>query len=661
MADPTPADPTPADPTPRDTAGGHAPASRLRAARVMLGFAWRADRRRSVLAFGIFTLQALVAAGFAWWLKVLLDGLADRNTTQTALAAISIGLSVAAGSALDYAGSRVRMALNERAQHLIERRLAETIGQVPTLEIHETPEHLTQLELLSNEEWEFGAAIPSLVQLTNVMIQAVASVTLLVSVHPLLLTLPLFGVPMLVLSRRTNGLFNLGIELSAAPTRRANDLWDLATTAAAAKEIRLFRLGPEILRRFHAAHREIRRTHLRLQLRGSGIGFAARLVFLVGYFGAIVFVVDEAVKGRATAGDVLLTAVLAGQVLGLVNGSGEIVLWTLRTLTAASRFVYLEDVARRALRRVDTTAVIPDRLEAGIVLDSVSYRYPLASSDVLHDVDLRLPAGATVAVVGDNGAGKTTLVKLLAGLYVPTSGRITVDGADLGSLDPDRWRQRVSAGFQDHARWEFPVLETVGIGDLTAVDEPLAVGAALDRAGASDMLDSLPAGLDTQLGPTWPGGIDLSGGQWQKLAIGRAMMRAPSEDREAASPQRADSVHGRRAGRTKQQAPSEDREAASPQRAQALLLLLDEPTAALDAETEHRLFERWTAAATALRRSAGAVTVLVSHRFSTVRMADLIVVLDHGRVVETGSHADLVRRPGGLYAELFELQARSYR
>ncbi|MEQ7127899.1 ABC transporter ATP-binding protein [Actinopolymorpha sp. B11F2] len=618
---------------PTGSTGTHAPASRLRAARVMLGFAWRADRRRSVLAFGIFTVQALVTAGFAWWLKLLLDGLADGDSTRTALAAVTIGVSIAAGSALDYAGSRVRMALNERAQHLIERRLAETVGHVPTLEIHETPEHLTQLELLSNEEWEFGDAIPSLVQLTNVMIQAAASVALLLSVHPLLLALPLFGVPMLVLSRRTNGLFNLGIELSAAPSRRAGDLWDLATTAGAAKEIRLFRLAPEILRRFHAAHREIRRTNVRLQLHGSSIGFAARLVFLVGYFGAIVFVVNEAVRGRASVGDVLLTAVLAGQVLGIVDGSGEIVLWVLRTLTAASRFVYLEDVATRARQRVDVTAGVPERLDTGIVLDSVSYRYPLGSHDVLQEVSLRLPAGSTVAIVGDNGAGKTTLVKLLAGLYVPTSGHIVVDSTDLATLDPDRWRERVSAAFQDHARWEFSVGEAVGIGDLSAlgagVDDEAgvdggavtgAVTGALERAGADDLLDSLPAGLRTQLGPTWPDGIDLSGGQWQKLAIGRAMMRT------------------------------------SP-----LLLLLDEPTAALDAETEHRLFERWTAAAAAVRRSTGGVTVLVSHRFSTVRMADLIVVLDRGRVVETGSHADLVTRQGGLYAELFELQAKSYR
>jgi ATP-binding cassette subfamily B protein len=249
----------------------------------------------------------------------------------------------------------------------------------------------------------------------------------------------------------------------------------------------------------------------------------------------------------------------------------------------------------------------------------VSYRYPLASQDALRDVNLLLPAGATVAVVGDNGAGKSTLVKLLAGMYLPTSGRITVDGTDLTELDPGQWRRRISAGFQDHARFELLARETIGIGDLPALDDDTAITAAMHRAGAADLLQALPYGLATQLGPARDGGVDLSGGQWQKLALARAMMRTTP-----------------------------------------LLLLLDEPTAALDADTEHQLFEHWTTAARQLRQHTGAITLLVSHRFSTVRMADLIIVLDKAGIAETGTHTELINR-NGLYAELFELQARSYR
>lgn len=296
----------------------------------MLGVAWAADRWRSILAFGIFTAEALVTVSFAWWLKVLLDGLAGREVATTAVAAVVLGGSIAAGMLLDYSGSRVRMALVDRAHHLIECRLCEAVGRTPTLEIHETPAHLTQLELLDGEGWEFGEAIPSLIRLTNVTVQVVSTAVLLASVHPLLLALPLFGLPLLVLSRHTNGLFNRGNELAAAPSRRALDLWDLATKAPAAKEVRLFRLGEELLRRFHSEHRTIRGIHVRLHARGEAIGFAARLVFLVGYFGSIAFAVSLAVDGEASVGDVLLTAVLAGQVLGMVGNSAEIVQWTLR-------------------------------------------------------------------------------------------------------------------------------------------------------------------------------------------------------------------------------------------------------------------------------------------------------------------------------------------
>ena len=263
--------------------------------------------------------------------------------------------------------------------------------------------------------------------------------------------------------------------------------------------------------------------------------------------------------------------------------------------------------------------MVPAALTAGIRLDAVSYRYPGRSEETLSEVSVLLPAGATVAIVGDNGAGKTTLVGLLAGLQRPTAGRILIDETDLADLDPQDWRERVSAGFQDHARFEFSIQQSVGLGLLPRLDDAVAVTAALDRAGAADVAENAPAGLATQLGPSWPGGVDLSGGQWQKLAIGRAMMRTDP-----------------------------------------LLLLLDEPTAAIDAETEHELFARWTEAASATRRRSGAITVLVSHRFSTVRMADLILVLRDGGICERGSHAELMAA-GGVYAELFELQARAYR
>lgn len=599
----------------RSTAAGH-----WRATAVMLRFAWQADPRQALLAFGLFALETVALTLFAFWLKQLLDGIASGATEAVMLAAGGLAVAIAGGTLLAYSGNRVRMRLAERAHYLVERRLIALVGRTPTLTIHETPEHLTQLELLE-DAWEFGEVIPSLINLCATAIRIVVTTLLLLSVHPLLLLLPFFGLPALLLSSRTSGLFDRGNELAAEPARRAHYLFGLATTANAAKELRLFRLGEALLARFHAAMWEVRTIHVRLNMQGELIGLATRLVFLVGYMGAIGFVIWRAVHELATVGDAVLTAVLAGQVLGLIATSADLVQFTLRGLAAAKRYLYLEALAEPSQLAEEAAPLIPLRLHDGISLHQLSYRYPLGQQDVLQEIDLHLPAGATVAIVGDNGAGKTTLVKLLAGLYEPTAGRITVDGVDMARLDPVQWRQRIAAGFQDFARFEFLVRETVGIGDLVALERNSddAVTAALNRAGATNLLDTLPDGLGTQLGPNWPNGIDLSGGQWQKLAIGRALMRTTP-----------------------------------------LLLLLDEPTAALDAETEHRLFTQWTSAARHLREATGAVTVLVSHRFSTVQMADLIVVLNGGQVVELGSHRELMAR-GGLYAELFALQAQSYR
>jgi ATP-binding cassette subfamily B protein len=229
-----------------------------------------------------------------------------------------------------------------------------------------------------------------------------------------------------------------------------------------------------------------------------------------------------------------------------------------------------------------------------------------------------LPAGSVVAIVGENGAGKTTLVKLIAKMYEPSSGSILLDDTPLARVRADEWRARLAGAFQDFFRFEFRAGHTVGLGDVPRMDHESSVLAAVERAGAGDVVAHLPLGLDTQLGATWPGGAELSFGQWQKLALARGFMRD-----------------------------------------QPLLLVLDEPTAALDAETEHALFERYAAA----MRGAGGegrITILVSHRFSTVRMADLIVVLDGARLVEVGTHDELMARKG-QYSELYGIQAAAYR
>jgi ATP-binding cassette subfamily B protein len=258
-------------------------------------------------------------------------------------------------------------------------------------------------------------------------------------------------------------------------------------------------------------------------------------------------------------------------------------------------------------------------LQSGIQLDSIEFSYPESDRRVLSDVSLTLRAGSTVALVGENGAGKSTLVNLLARMYDPDGGRILVDGTDLRALDVREWRQQITAGFQDFVKFEFLAREAVGLGDIDRINDRKQIRAALDRADAGALVDNLPQGMDTQLGTRFAGGHELSGGQWQRIALARAFMRP-----------------------------------------EPLLLLLDEPTAALDPEAEQALFDRFAAAARTSSAETGGITVLVSHRFSTVRMADLIVVLERGRIVEVGGHEQLIAA-NGRYAELFEMQARAYR
>ena len=286
-------------------------------------------------------------------------------------------------------------------------------------------------------------------------------------------------------------------------------------------------------------------------------------------------------------------------------------------MDGSRRLAWLEDYVARQSAAADVP--VPARLERGVRLEHVSFAYPGTERVVLDDVSLALPAGAVVAIVGENGAGKTTLVKLLAKLYEPTRGAIVVDDRPLARMPADAWRARMAGAFQDFFRFEFRARQAVGLGDVPRLDDAPAVAAAVERAGAGDVVARLASGLETQLGATWPGGVELSFGQWQKLALARGFMRDDP-----------------------------------------LLLILDEPTAALDAETEHALFERYAAAARATGANGGRITILVSHRFSTVRMADLIVVLDGARLVEFGTHEELMSR-GGQYSELYGIQAAAYR
>ena len=436
---------------------------------------------------------------------------------------------------------------------------------------------------------------------------------LLASIHPALVLLMLFALPAFWVSTWRPAVERRVEESVIANTRLGRHLFVLGTTAPPAKEVRVTNTGQWLVAERRAAWDRYYVPVARVRWVTAAWHTMAWAVFAGAYVSAIVWVASGLDRG---VGDVVLVLAAGTRLARYVGATaGELGFLRGFWLDSSRRLTWLEDYA--AGIDASATAAAPSRLNDGITFDHVSFRYPGTDRLVLDDISLRLPAGAVVAVVGENGAGKSTLVKLLARMYAPTEGRIMLDDADLAGIATDEWRSCLAGAFQDFYRFELHAQQTVGVGDLPRVEDRTATHSAIDRAGAHDVIDRLAYGIETQLGPSWDEGAEVSFGQWQKLALARGFMR---------------------------EAP--------------LLLILDEPTAALDAETEHALFERFASAARS-HADTGRVTVLVSHRFSTVRMADLIVVMDGARVVEFGSHDDLMAR-NGQYAELFRIQAAAY-
>ncbi|MGH9178214.1 MAG: ABC transporter ATP-binding protein [Acidimicrobiales bacterium] len=591
----------------------------LRAVGVGLGTSYRADRARTVGVFAMCLVTALSGVLTAWFVKVIVDAAASRDEPGALAGAAGVAVVVGLGMLASASRTRMLFPLKEHTGLALDQRLVDLAGGTVTIEHHERPAFLDQVDVLRREGHVLSSSALNVAMGLEVVVEAVATGLLLAWVEPALLAIPLFALPSLWAGARAERARQRALDQSADDTRRARHLFELATSAAPGKELRVYGLGDELLARHRSAWGQADAT-----LDGAArLGFlwtvGGWLIFAAGYGAAILLVVRGAVEGTATVGDVVLALTMVARINEQVAGAVWSVSALARTVRVAGRYLWLAEWAATGRRHAGEPAPVPERLTAGIDLKDVGFRYPEADGEALRDITLSIPAGTTVALVGENGAGKTTLVKLLARLYEPSTGTIEVDGVELSRFDAGDWRSRISAGFQDFTRFELLAGQTVGVGDLPHIDDPVAVAAALDRARAADVPAALPDGLGTPLGATFDGGTELSGGQWQKLALARAMMRPGP-----------------------------------------LLLLLDEPTAALDAEAEHELFSRYARQARSLVTDRKAVVVLVSHRFSTVHTADLIVVLDGGRVAESGSHAELMAA-GGLYAELYELQARSYR
>jgi ATP-binding cassette subfamily B protein len=575
-----------------------------------LGYGYERALMSASVALGL--LAALPDALLALWFKVLADGVTGHDATRIRFGAVALGVSAAATWFLRTVSARVQRRFRDKIALALEAHVARLQATIPTVAHQERPEYLDRLAMLRTQTFVLDHMYMAVFSIAGWILRLGVTMALLVSIHPALALLALFAAPAVFVATSRPAAEQAAMQRAAPFNRLARNLFTTATTAAPGKEVRVTGIGEQLVRDRRAAWHAGHAPMAAVRWRSMTWHVVAWAIFGAGFVGSIVFV--SAVL-RASDGSVLLV-LAAGARLSAYIGATVGELGFVRGFWAygARRLVWLERYAASFTATADLQT--PDHLMRGIRFERVSFAYPGTNTLVLDDVNLDLPTGAVIAVVGENGAGKSTLVKLLAKMYEPTSGRILVDETDLARVPADEWRTKLAGAFQDFFKFELRARHSVGLGDVPRLDEKPVVEAAVERAGAGDVIAKFTSGLDTQLGSTWPDGAEVSFGQWQKLALARGYMRD-----------------------------------------EPLVLVLDEPTAALDSETEHALFERFADAA---RRSEGRLTILVSHRFSTVRMADIIVVLDRARVVEVGSHEELIER-GGQYAELYGIQAAAYR
>jgi len=525
------------------------------------------------------------------------------------LIALEFGL-VIASDLLARAVSWVDATLGELHANLVSVELMEHAARLDLWHF-ESSEYQDRLERARRQAGGRNALLAQLLGQAQDVITIAALVAGVLAFAPWLIVLLVFAVLPAVLGE---GRFNAQayrLSRETTPERRELDyIRYIGASADSAKEIKLFDLGGFLVERFRRLGRQLYLANRRLALRRALWGGLFATVSSLTYYAAYGVIVWRTVSGQLTLGDLTFLGGsllrLHGLLQGLLVGVAQV----------AGQTLYLDDLfsffaIRPAIVSPPHPEAFPSRMQAGIRFEDVGFRYPETDRWAVRGLSFTIRAGETLALVGENGAGKTTIVKLLTRLYDPTEGRITVDGIDLRDIALDDLRDHVGVIFQDFTRYSFTAGENIAVGRAGLAGDQHRIAAAAERSLADQVVARLRHGYDQKLGRRFAGGQELSGGEWQKIAIARAYMR------------------------------------------DADLLILDEPTAALDAQAEADVFERFQA----LRQ--GRTAVLISHRFSTVRRADRIVVLEDGKVLESGSHAALLRAEG-RYAELFRLQAAGY-
>ncbi len=574
---------------------------------------WESSPRLTVLLGGLTLLGAAIPLAIAWVGKAIVDAaVAHQRDATLRLVAVELGLVVAQAAILrglalvrGLLGARLGLDINVR---ILEKAL--------TLELRhfEDPDFYDRLTRARRE-----ASVRPISVVTE-SFQLVQNVLTLLGYTGLLVSFSPWAVVGLLLAALPATLAEMRFSQQAfrlrnwrsPDSRRLLYLEYVLANDDHAKEVKLFGLGDMLLQRYRGLGEMFYREDRQLSLRRAGWSYVLSLVGTLTFYGCYAAVAVAAAAGRLTLGLMTLYVVAFRQgqqafqsILTALGGMYE------DNLYMSNLFEYLAIPTGRT-SPLPVLAETAAGRERGIRFEDVGFRYPDAEKWALRHVSLFIPHGQSLALVGQNGAGKTTFIKLLTRLYAPTEGRILLDGVDLQAWDETVLRGRLGVIFQDFNQYQFRFRENVGVGSVEHLEDAPRVQRAVEEGGATEVLAALPEGLETPLGRWFKDGTELSGGQWQKVALARAFMREEAD-----------------------------------------ILVLDEPTAALDAEAEHAIFERFRELA------RGRTTLLISHRFSTVRMADRIVVIEHGQLMEQGTHAELMAL-GGRYAHLFTLQAKGY-
>jgi ATP-binding cassette, subfamily B, bacterial len=592
----------------------------------LLSLVWQTHRGFTVAMAVLRLVRAFVPITTLWIGKLIIDGVVDAQRTGASwrsvggLVAIELAI-VIVGELLARASSLVESLLGDLFSNRISVRLMEHAATLD-LAMFEDPEFYDHLERARRQTVGRIGLIAQLLGLAQDALTLVTLSAALLAFSPWLMLLLVVAIVPSFLGETRFAAMEYSLLFRWTPERRQLDYlrW-VGASDDTAKEVQLFGLAGWLTERYRVLSERWYRENRKLATRKAVVSSALSLIGTAGYYSAYIVIIARAVAGAISLGSLTFLAASFARGRDLIQ----------RLLLGASSIyeqgLYLRDLflffeMKPTISSKPGAPPVPRPIRTGFVFEDVGFTYPGSDRWAVRHVNFALRPGERIALVGENGAGKTTLTKLLARLYDPTEGRILLDGIDLRDYDLASLRREIGVIFQDFVRYDMRFDENVGVGEIESVRSYLDDGAespapaplvhAADQSLASSLLPRLPAGYRQMLGRRFDDGVDLSGGEWQKIALARAYMR------------------------------------------DAQVLILDEPTAALDARAEYEVFKRFS------ELMAGRMGILISHRFSTVRMADRIVVLRGGEVVEDGTHEQLVGA-GGLYAELFGMQALGYR